>query len=46
MKIKKILEYFKLKAMLGTRMVKVNETMALQDVSMTYAKYVCKMEGW
>jgi hypothetical protein len=46
MKIKKILEYFKIKAMLGTRMVKVNETMALQDASMTYAKYVCKMEGW
>jgi hypothetical protein len=46
MKIKKILEYFKLKAMLGTRMVHVNETMALQDASMTYAKYVCKMEGW
>jgi hypothetical protein len=46
MKIKKILEYIKLKAMLGTRMVNVNETMALQDASMTYAKYVCKMEGW
>ena len=46
MTIKRLLQYFKLKCKLGTRMVEVNETMDLRDVSETYAKYVCKMEGW
>ena len=46
MKLKKIIEFFKLKSKLGVRMVEVNETMDLQEVSETYAKYVCKMYGW
>lgn len=46
MTIKRLLQYFMLKCKLGTRMVEVNETMDLRDVSETYAKYVCKMEGW
>ena len=49
MTIKKLLEYLKLKTirfLLGNRMVEVNETMALKEVSETYAKYVCKMHGW
>lgn len=44
--IKKLLKYFKLKCILGIRMVEVDETMDLQEVSETYAKYVCKMYGW
>ena len=46
MKIKKLLKFLKLKTMLGINMVEVNETMALQEVSKTYAKYVCKMHNW
>ena len=49
MTIKKLLEYLKLKTirfLLGNSMVEVNETMALKEVSETYAKYVCKMHGW
>lgn len=49
MTIKKLLEYLKLKTirfLLGNRMAEVNETMALKEVSETYAKYVCKMHGW
>lgn len=47
--IKKRLEFFKLKlirTLHGSPMVEVNETMALKEVSETYAKYVCKMYNW
>lgn len=46
MKLKKLLEFIRLKCKLGSRMVEVTETMALQEVSETFAKYVCKMYGW
>lgn len=46
MKAKELFEFIRLKLKLGSRMVEVTETMALQDVSDTYAKYVCKMHGW
>ena len=46
MKLKKLLEFIRLKCKLGSRMVEVTETMALQEASETYAKYVCKMHGW
>ena len=46
MKIKKLFDYMLLKWRIGLNMVEVTETMALQEVSETYAKYVCKMHGW
>ena len=46
MTAKKLLEFIRLKLKLGNRMVEVTETMALREVSETYAKYVCKMHGW
>ena len=46
MKAKELLEFIRLKWKLESRMVEVKETMALQEVSETYAKYVCKMHGW
>ena len=46
MKIKKLFDYMLLKWRIGLNMVEVNETMALKEVSETYAKYVCKMHGW
>lgn len=46
MKIKKLFDYMLLKWRIGLNMVEVTETMALKEVSETYAKYVCKMHGW
>lgn len=46
MKIKKLFDFMLLKWRIGLNMVEVNETMALKEVSETYAKYVCKMHGW
>ena len=46
MKIKKLFDYMLLKWRIGLNMVEVTETMTLQEVSETYAKYVCKMHGW
>lgn len=46
MKIKKLFDYMLLKWRIGLNMVEVTETMALKEVSETYAKYVCKMNGW
>lgn len=46
MKIKKLFDYMLLKWRIGLNMVEVTETMALKEVSETYAKYVCKMYGW
>ena len=46
MRTKELLEFIRLKLKLGSRMVEVTETMALQEASETYAKYVCKMHGW
>ena len=46
MTTKELLEFIRLKWKLGSRMVEVTETMALQEASETYAKYVCKMHGW
>lgn len=46
MKVKKLLEYIRLKWRIGLNMVKINETMALQEVSEVYAKYVCDMNNW
>jgi len=44
--IKKIIMYHQLLPLLRERMVKINETMALEEVSEVYARYVCKMNGW
>ncbi len=46
MKIKKLFDYMLLKWRIGLNMVEINETMALKEVSETYAKYVCKMHNW
>lgn len=46
MKIKKLFDFMLLKWRIGLNMVEVNETMALKEVSETYAKYVCKMHNW
>jgi hypothetical protein len=46
MKIRKLFDYMLLKRRIGFNMVEVTETMALKEVSETYAKYVCKMHGW
>lgn len=46
MTAKELLEFIRLKLKLGSRMVEVTETMALQEVSETYAKYVCKRYNW
>lgn len=43
---KELLEFIRLKLKHESRMVEVTETMALQEASETYAKYVCKMHGW
>ena len=44
--IKKILNYLRLKAKMESRMVAINETMALREVCDVYAKYNCKKNGW
>ena len=44
--IKKLLNYYWLKMNLKNLMVEVDETMALQEASETFAKYVCKMHNW
>ena len=46
MNIRKLFDYMLLKRRIGLNMVEVTETMALKEVSETYAKYVCKMHGW
>lgn len=46
MAAKELLEFIRLKWKLESRMIEVTETMALQEVSETYAKYVCKMYNW
>lgn len=51
--MKKIIEYFNLKkrfcklmAELQRRMIVINETMELKDVTDVYSEYVCKMHNW
>lgn len=41
-----ILQYLRLRRQLRRRMTEVSETMQLTAMSETYARYVCRMNGW